>query len=417
MTFTSPSVFPEFVQGSSYLESAVSIDLRLHNATNHLDLKLPQNTLQVLAPGQASRSIPVLFNGPAGLSVRTGKTFSATKRTGVRSHIQPHVWKTGGGSAYARGVPTAPPVSQLAEVPKFQPPPAKARARRAKGATKSKVSQQPAITTPSRGGKQGASQTNFGQVSATQTAAPQVEAALFPAHTGPSAAAVPPAASWGAGEETTPRSTLKPLSWETDSAAEISQRCGLDGLPLELIDRVLPRLRAFLRASESSTSTDARKTNTDQVQAPNASALQTAPSSGMEESELLATMQLLAEFRPPTQPTASLSAEDPGLESLSARLLSPEELDLLLWGQGSAVAEPSMEDSSAVMEYLRHLEHSQEIEGGQREFPMALPTYDDAERTTSFGEHMDMGAFADLDYGQLVDGWEGWAEFGCIVGM
>jgi hypothetical protein len=130
-TSTAAWVFPEYVQGLSYLEPSPSTDPRLHDATNLVDLKLPSNALQVLAQSQASGRMPALFKGPAGQSVRTAKTFAATKRTAARSHSQAYMWKGGSASAYASGVSVAQPVSQLTEVSQFQPPPVKARVRRA----------------------------------------------------------------------------------------------------------------------------------------------------------------------------------------------------------------------------------------------------------------------------------------------
>jgi hypothetical protein len=285
-TSTASWVFPEFVRGSSHLESAPSIDPRLHDATKFLDLRLPLNTLQVVAQGQASGRMPALFNGPDSQPMRTAKTFAAKKRTAARSHSQLRMWKTGGVSAYARGVSTAQPVSRLAEDPQFQPPPVKARARHAARATESNASQQPAIAMPS-GGEQSASQHTSNQISVAPTTSPQVEVTPFPTQTGSLGAAVPSAASLEAGVETTSTPASKPLSWETDTAAEISQHCGLDSLPLELIDKVLPRLRAFLKTSESSTTTGTRKTSSGMT-------LQTPCSSGMVESEPLAATQFPA---------------------------------------------------------------------------------------------------------------------------
>jgi hypothetical protein len=388
--------------------------------------------------------MPTLFNGPAGQPVRTEKTFAATKRTAARSHSQAYMWKGGSASAYASGVSEAQPVSQLTEVSQFQPPPVKVRVRRTARAAKSTVrgttstvSYQPATTLPSRGdGEQSASQQTFNLANAAQTAAPQVEATQFSTYAGPSAAAVPSAASWGAvGERTSMPDLEEPFSWATVTSAKISERYGLDGLPLGLIDQVLPRLRAFLKASESSISTETSKTNTAQCPAPSVS------SSLTFQSPCSSSVEPLVQFQPPTQapplplvkepatevqasvltgmvpdfgstagepewsrrmgwlgwaPEAgSSTVEEPTTEPLyeahqpSARLLTPEELGALLQDHDSvAVVEPAMEDSSAALEYLLELEHSREMEAGRSEFPMAPPTRNDAERSIPLGyEH------------------------------
>jgi hypothetical protein len=127
----------------------------------------------------------------------------------------------------------------------------------------------------------------------------------------------------------------------------------------------------------------------------------------MEESELLTTTQLLAQFQSPVQLTRSPLAEEPTLDPLSgahqpsARLLSREELDALLRDQDSAVVEPAMEDSLAALGFLLYLEHSQgrgwKSDDLSFQWPFQPTTTQRGRRPL---EDMDMGAFANLDYGQ-----------------
>jgi hypothetical protein len=130
-TSTPAFAFPQILQGPSSLELPPSSQRSHHDVSNFLDLTLPPNTLRILAESQASGRLPGLFNGPAGQPVRTAKTVAAAKRTTARSRSKVNMWKAGSASAYAPGIPAPRQVSPLPEVAQPQPPPAKARARRA----------------------------------------------------------------------------------------------------------------------------------------------------------------------------------------------------------------------------------------------------------------------------------------------
>ncbi|KAF8270917.1 hypothetical protein EI94DRAFT_1797523 [Lactarius quietus] len=119
-------------------------DPRLQDVANLLGLNLPPNALRVLSEAQAAGRLSDLTNSqlakvPAPATRRTTKA----KRTTARSHTQPNLIKFGGTSSYARGVPTPKAVPQPLEAVQYQPPPVKARARRAALAAESKAKEAP----------------------------------------------------------------------------------------------------------------------------------------------------------------------------------------------------------------------------------------------------------------------------------
>jgi len=236
----------------------------------------------------------------------------------------------------------------------------------------------------------------------------------------------------------------RPFSWVTATAAEISQHCGLDALPLNLIEEVLPRFRAFLDSKHSAT---ANACNTDLAQVP-APAVRSAalalhgnpcPQS-VDGSELLSTAQPLASFSSPEQgaiPDSGPTTDIPEWWNMMdgftwAPKTEPpaaEELTSLLQQQGSAVLEQTIEEGpSAASEYRLDLEHSRAVEAGWGEHRFALPTREDVGRSSwggpllsnadsstelTQGAGMDGICAGDFDFGHLLDGWEGWAELGC----
>ena len=159
------------------------------------------------------------------------------------------MWKAGSTSTYSREMPPPRQVSQLPDVAQPKPPPVKARARRDARASRSRKTTTPATTTPPWRDEQSASQGTVNPASAAQRASPQAEATPMPMHARPSDIAEQSAASWGEhGEgDSTPDCGL--FSWATVTVAQISQRCAQHSVPLNLIEQVLPMLRAYLSHS------------------------------------------------------------------------------------------------------------------------------------------------------------------------
>jgi hypothetical protein len=465
-TSTPAFAFPQLLQGPSSLELPPSSQHHLHDASNFLDLTLPPNALKILAESQASGRLHGLFNGVAGQPVRTAKTDAAAKRTTARSHSKANMWRAASASAYAPRMPAPRQVSPLPEVAQPQPPPAKARARRAARAARHKSGEaiaSPAITTPSwRDGEQSTSQLAPSSTSAGQTVAPQVKATLISTHAGPYTAAEPSAPSWGEREHGEGRSTLDwgLFSWATATPAQISRHCGLDSLPLDLIEQVLPRFRAYLK--ESGHSAGANQTSPAPFPASVAPALpQDSCPPSVERSELLPAIQLPALFHAPEQPapftpteypatapmTVSSAADDPDLSMMDCSTWVPEpepstemeltaeppsraptleELEALLQEQDGAVLEPTVdEEPSAALEFFLDLEHIQAVVAGREEYPFAPPTRVEIEQSlclpsnthfsTELAQDAGMGGIwtGGSDFGRFLDGWEGWGELGC----
>src|SRR6266850_3649087 len=416
MASTPAFVFPQSLQGPSSLQLPPSFQHPLPDATNFLDLRLPPNTLRVLAESQASGRLPELFNGPAGQPVRTAKTVAATKRKTVRFNSQPSMWKAGSASTIPRGMPPPRQVSQLPEVvqPQSQPPPVKARARRVARAAKSRktttgFSQQPATTTPSwRDDAQSASQKTYIPASTAQAAAPQVEATPISMHAGPSAIAELSAASWGEGVHGEGKSTQDRglFSWATATAAQISHHCGLDSLPLDLIEQVLPRFRACLNESGHSAGAKTCQARPAQFPASVAPALPQDPwPPSVERSELLPVPQLPAPFHAAEQPAPFFPTDYP-VTAPSTVALGTEEsaynpelwsmMDCSTWAPEpgpSTMAEP-------VLSY-------EELEALRQEIERSLCLPSNTHFSTELAQGAGMGGTwtGGPDFGRLYDGW------------
>src|SRR6267142_3550906 len=363
-TTSTPSfVFPQSLRGPSSLELPPSSQHRLPDATNFLGLRLPSNTLRVLGESQAAGRLSELFNGPAGQPVRTAKTVAAAKHKTVRFGSQPNMWKAGSASTYPRGMPAPRQVSQLAEVAQPKPPPVKARARRVARAVRSRkatteFSHQSATTPPSwRDDQQSASQGTYVSVSAAQAAAPQVEATPISTHAGPSAIAEPSASSWGEGVHGEGKSMQDwgLFSWATATAAQISHHCGLDSLPLDLIEQVLPRFRAYLNESGHSAGAKTCQARPAQFPASVAPALPQDPwPPSVERSELLPVPQLPAPFHAAEQPAPFFPTDYPvtapttvalGTEDITDDPELWSMMDCFTWApepELSTVAEPTL---------------------------------------------------------------------------
>ena len=122
-------------------------DPRLQDVANILGLNLPPLALKVLSKAHASGRLSGIASSKSAKApaLATRQTTKA-KRTTARSHTQPNLIKSGGASSYARGVPTPKAVPQPLEAVQYQPPPVKARARRAALAAESKSKGPPSPT-------------------------------------------------------------------------------------------------------------------------------------------------------------------------------------------------------------------------------------------------------------------------------
>jgi hypothetical protein len=148
MTSTSTFVFPQSLQGPSSHGLPPTSQHRLPDATNSLDLRLPPDTLGMMAADQTSGRLPELFNGSAGQAVKTAKTVAAAKRKTARLGTQPNMWKAGSASTYPGGMPAPMQVAQLSEVAQPQPLSVKARARRIARAARYKKNFQQDVSAP-----------------------------------------------------------------------------------------------------------------------------------------------------------------------------------------------------------------------------------------------------------------------------
>ena len=121
------------------------------------------------------------------------------------------------------------------------------------------------------------------------------------------------------------------------------------------------------------------------------------------------------------------------MAELSAGTLTYKELEALeaalLQEQDGAVLEPIVEELSAALELFPDIEHGQAVKAGREEYPFAPPTREEIERSlclppnTHFSTELAQGAgmggiwTGGLDFGRLLDGWEGWDELGCPDNM
>ncbi|KAI0286173.1 hypothetical protein BC826DRAFT_972779 [Russula brevipes] len=113
-------------QASSFLPP-----LRFHPYLQRaLGLELPPNSSRILAQRQASGRLPPLFSS-SSQPAPAAKSVAPSKRPTARLHSQPTTSKSGRGPSRVRAVPVSIPLSRPVEATRYQPPPPKARARRA----------------------------------------------------------------------------------------------------------------------------------------------------------------------------------------------------------------------------------------------------------------------------------------------
>ena len=144
---SAPDATPQKLKSSSSVGAIPrGSDPRLQDVANRLGLNLPPIALRILSEAQASGRLSELAK-PQSLEVPApARQTTKAKRTTARSHTQPNLIKSGGASSYARGVPAPKAVPQPLEAVKYQPPPVKARARRAALAAESKAKKSPSPT-------------------------------------------------------------------------------------------------------------------------------------------------------------------------------------------------------------------------------------------------------------------------------
>jgi len=355
-----------------------------------LELDLPPNAFRAIAQGQASGRLSVLQNHYAGQPDGAGnlKLLADGKHTIVQSHSHPTMLKSVSASALCAWVPEAEPIAQSPGATLHQSPRVKARARARK--SKAKVARGPKHTTAPWG-------------DCTQSASPT-------AYTGPSDAVTP---------------AVQPFQWATATAEEISRLPGLGNLPVDLINLILPRLRAFVKEFESST----RSNSWAVVHEQNLPA---------ERPELPPVARSVGLPLPTAQPEPSSLMEQPDPAFLMAGQLceldeSPasvpmfEELDALQQRDENVGPVPNVEEPpSAVLQGLLGLEHSWCVEESQTRNSWTPPTQEDIERLvctlsndangpSELGDGaawggVGTGSAAQFDFGTLLDGWEGFAE-------
>ena len=349
---------------------------------------------------------------PAGMT----ESVAAGMPTTMGSFSQPSMLRSVSTSSYSPGALVAEPVTQLPETTLDRPRQVKVRARRAPRERKSKareiVSRGPAHTTPYQGdGTQSASLTE-NTTSATQAASSRGEA-------------TPSTACAGSSDVATP--AMPPFRWATATAAEISRLPGLEKLPVDLIDLVLPRLRRFVEEHEGSIRSNSRAAGhgpdlpaetpeVPRVAQPAESSPQMAqaePSPMMEQSEPTFSVE---QSCGPDQPSATLPTYGGFDELVQQR-------------NENAEPEPIVEDPpSAVLQGLLNTDHTSiwGMEVGQPESSLTLPIREviesspwtgseDMNSSSSVGYGVDLGgvvteAFGQVDLGSLFDSWESFAE-------
>jgi len=249
---------------------------------------------------------------------------------------------------------------------------------------------------------------------------------------------------------------------------EISERFGLENLPLSLIEDFLPKVVDVVGESKRALRSNARAAGDGRGPQHSASGLNNALTPyeipcPMEAPELLLAARLLESSPPAEQPESSPPVEEPeplhaaeSPASVPSELIEYSEWETIVdfpgWvpeieppteeqqspthgelevplGQpnSSVVPEVDVEElPSAALECLLDVEHSQAVETGRSENQFGLPTREDIEKSlwtlprdfTDLGDCADMGGvgmgdFARFDFGTLFDGWERFGEFGC----
>jgi hypothetical protein len=450
-----------------------SSDPRLQDMANMLGLNLPPITLQVLSEAQASGrlseiAIPRAAKVPAPATRRS--TTTKGKRTTARAHTQPNLIKSGGASSYAQGVPARKAVAQPLEAVQYQPPPVKARVRRAALAAefKAKEAPSPTIWGFSPAMEQLACTASWGNRAKSMSMP-----TLQPRKAGQSQneAMLPPStASAGSSRAPTRPSTpsddrMKYTSLPTlqRSTTQGSMRTAASHSQENIIDRILPRMKGILDAARAPPKRSKTWVAGD------------APDLGDNASSNASSKSPLALYEPPFLPTMEMPEaetldfelpriEQPSMEELAAPpftttahrdevgpsetdssttigslpsvdLQTFEDLEAFLWGQNSctAIPEPVLEeDPSAALDRILDLELSQVLQATcgaaqtapvTREeiemslFPQLITTPTNLDHTTGLESDVEM-ADAEIDdllrhaLDLLDENWVGFVDFG-----
>ena len=224
---------------------------------------------------------------------------------------------------------------------------------------------------------------------------------------------------------------VQPFQWATATAEEISLLPGLGNLPVDLINLILPRLRAFVNEFESSTR---RNLNSWAVQVHE----QISPA---ERPELQPVAQPLGLVLPTAQPEPSLVMQqpEPALLMAAGQLCGPdespasmpmfEELEALQQRDENVGPELNFEKPpSAVLEGLLDFEDSWCMEASQTGNSWTPPTQEAIERSvcalsndlngpSELGDGaawggVGMGVAAQFDFDTLdASGWEEFVKF------
>ena len=383
ITPTPSCVAPELLYPPSFQESLPSSQLGRYNTADALELNLPPNAFKTIVHGRAFGRLSVLGNHYPVKPDGAGNLKLVAETT---TQSKPH--PTTVSASACTWVPEVESIVQSSGATLHQSPRVRVRARTRK--SKAKVARGPQHTTAPRG-------------DCTQSA---------------SQPAVTPA--------------VQPFQWATATAEEISLLPGLGHLPVDLINLILPRLRAFVNEFESSTR---RNLNSRAVQVHE----QISPA---ERSELQPVARSLGLPLPTAQPGPSLVMQQPdpalfmagqlcGPDESQASMPMFEELEALQQRDENVGPEPNFElPPSAVLEGqgLLDFEDSWCVEASQTSTSWTPPTQEVIERSvcalsndlngpSELGDGaawggVGMGVAAQFDFSTLdASGWEEFAKF------
>lgn len=387
-----PGATPQKLKSSSTVGAVPRSDPHLQDVANILGLSLPPNALKVLSQCHASGRLSQLANSSAQSVISpapAARRKTRAKRTTARSHTQPNPIRSGeGASPYARGVPIPKAVAQPLEAAQYQPPPVKARARRAALAAESKAKEAPSPTiwglpgaveqlayTAYLGDR--AKSVSFPTLQSAGGAGQSQNEVMLSASVGPSCAPTRPTTPCGDRLKSASLPALQQPTTQgpTRAAASLSQA--------SLIDRLLPRLRGIVDAAAA----HPKRGNTWVAGDPLALGTTTSGSSnsslslyeppfpptmefpeaetldveldtverpameGLTTSPLNTTTEHRAEFEPPTTTRRSHP-------SVSLRTFSDLEALLRLENPYAAIPEPVQEEPSAALDRILDLDLS-----------------------------------------------------------
>ncbi|KAH9995879.1 hypothetical protein BJV74DRAFT_950409 [Russula compacta] len=324
-------------------------------------LNLPPDAMKIIAQCRASGRSPTSFNAPSAPHPsprRTAKSLAMAKRPTVRPHSLQSRLKSGGVSAYARkgGVPIAKPVPQPSHAGQYLSPLIKARARRSALRKRSKdgaTAMPIVIDEPANFITPASSLTNHMQ--STSFPATQPDSAVTPKPHSKVTLTLSINSAGPAPTEFWIDHAESPSSLER--AQEIAQLPGLRGMPISLIQQILPRLEETERHwhsnlwapgdAGSSGSSGGSSSQSAGYENPHTPVMQ---ASTMEVPELLPVC--IPEPSPPVE-----SPYEPELEQQPPTLLLTEESEAVNQNACSSISNPvhdqnTEEPSVALMDIL-----------------------------------------------------------------